>query len=861
MRGDRPYLGITCKRRHLKCDEATPDCGPCSKSRQACHYATSTQMQGSLQTGQESADAHSPSASQWNSRYPDPDREQAASGLLRLTAEAAAASSSAPVEATSPPTETPYSQLSIQEQFEADTQLALTPPDAAFSRWFNLLASDLTSEKAGGTRLWTSLTGVPETSAPETSAIDTVDSLHLPVSSHQTSTDNLIVQDVALLVPPVPNTSAPFPPTAPYTKPLDQETWQGSQPAKLSDKEHDLFENFVIKLSAWIDLYDPKRCFAILVPHLAMHDAGLMNAILALSARQLSININATEEQQDRNIGLQYYYETLHYVQQAMHYDSYTVSPELLATALIISTYEMLDDFRSGWERHLKGVFWIQRSQVIHGDSGGLKQAIWWAWLRQDIWAAFRERRKTLSFWTPAKPYADMTSYEVATRILWIFARVVDYCSEESIQAGEGNLQLRIDKAGRIFEMLDEWQNNLSVEFAPLAGRKGKPSDVFEPIWIHPPAFGNSMQVYCAGRILILLHKPSLKGMREYMANQKLLAKAVDTVCGIAMTLTDDASSLVSSQCLYIATMAPPPDWKLSNKSNRVLAAADKGKYGVIAAIAYNIEHIIGFIKAAEVAKSPIIIQFFPWAVTYSSGLLIRTAADAISRSPLRDHIVLHMDHAQDYNLIKECADQLPFDSIMVDMSHYEKEENLRKTRELVAYCQEKCIATEAEPGRIEGGEDGVMDTEGLEGSKTTPEEVDEFVATGVDALAPAFGNMHGEYWSIGPQLDFLRLGQIRDNINGRVRIALHGTNGFEEDLLRKCIAEGCSKINVNRMVLDDYYDHLKANAPTMSQTQLMTEGTQKVVDLTVKWMEHRIFAPATSKGNLGVNQGGKQIN
>lgn len=60
------------------------------------------------------------------------------------------------------------------------------------------------------------------------------------------------------------------------------------------------------------------------------------------------------------------------------------------------------------------------------------------------------------------------------------------------------------------------------------------------------------MQVYCAGRILILLHKPSLKGMREYMANQKLLAKAVDTVCGIAMTLTDDASSLVSSQCLYI---------------------------------------------------------------------------------------------------------------------------------------------------------------------------------------------------------------------------------------------------------------------------------------------------------------------
>lgn len=193
------------------------------------------------------------------------------------------------------------------------------------------------------------------------------------------------------------------------------------------------------------------------------------------------------------------------------------------------------------------------------------------------------------------------------------------------------------------------------------------------------------------------------------------------------------------------------------NKSNRVLRAAEEGRYGVIAAVAYNIEHILGFIKAAEVAKSPIIIQFFPWAVTYSSGLLVRTAADAISRSPMREHIVLHMDHAQDYKLIKSSADELPFDSIMVDMSHYEKEDNLRKTKELVAYCQGKGIATEAEPGRIEGGEDGVMDTAELEGSKTTPEDVEAFVATGVDALAPAFGNCHGEYDSRGPQLDFPR--------------------------------------------------------------------------------------------------------
>lgn len=204
--------------------------------------------------------------------------------------------------------------------------------------------------------------------------------------------------------------------------------------------------------------------------------------------------------------------------------------------------------------------------------------------------------------------------------------------------------------------------------------------------------------------------------------------------------------------------MAPiSKNWRRDNKSNRILLAAEQGGYGIIAAIAYNIEQILGFVRAAEQARSPLIIQFFPWAVTYSDGLLIRTAADAISRSPMAHAIALHMDHAQDEALIRHAADTLPFDSIMVDMSHHEKKENLAKTKELVAYCAERGIATEAEPGRIEGGEDGVMDTEGLEGSKTTPEEVHEFIATGVDALAPAFGNMHGEYWAIGPQLDFER--------------------------------------------------------------------------------------------------------
>ncbi|KAJ5942767.1 hypothetical protein N7516_002935 [Penicillium verrucosum] len=279
--------------------------------------------------------------------------------------------------------------------------------------------------------------------------------------------------------------------------------------------------------------------------------------------------------------------------------------------------------------------------------------------------------------------------------------------------------------------------------------------------------------------------------------------------------------------------------WKESNTHFTILRNAEAGQYGVIAAIAYNIEHVIGLVQAAETARSPLIIQFFPWAIEITDGLLVRTAADAAKRASVP--ISIHLDHAQSETIIKRAA-ELPFDSIMVDMSHYEKEVNLKKTRELVRYCNERQKATEAEPGRIEGGEDGVMDTAGLEACMTTAEEVDEFVSTGVDVLAPAFGNVHGEYGPQGPQLDFerqlFRFKSVRSQANGRVRLALHGNNGFSPELMKRCVAAGVSKINVNRLVLDDYYDHLRANVDKITHTQLIEEGIQKVANLTVKWME-----------------------
>ncbi|TVY77200.1 putative fructose-bisphosphate aldolase [Fusarium oxysporum f. sp. cubense] len=268
-----------------------------------------------------------------------------------------------------------------------------------------------------------------------------------------------------------------------------------------------------------------------------------------------------------------------------------------------------------------------------------------------------------------------------------------------------------------------------------------------------------------------------------------------------------------------------------NNKTCQILKAAEDGGYGVVAPIAYNIEHILAFVRAAEAKRSPIIIQFFPWAIAFSSGLLIHAAAHAARNASVP--IAIHLDHAQDEAIIRHAADSLPFDSIMVDMSHYEMEENLSKTKELVSYCHARGIATEAEPGRIEGGEDGIADTADLEGALTTAEQVEDFIATGIDFLAPAFGNVHGEYGKRGPVLEFDRLEMIRSRVNGRVRVVLHGTNDFPEDIMKACIKAGVSKVNVNKLVLDDYLIHIKEQASKLNLTTLMEEGVEKAQKLT----------------------------
>lgn len=103
--------------------------------------------------------------------------------------------------------------------------------------------------------------------------------------------------------------------------------------------------------------------------------------------------------------------------------------------------------------------------------------------------------------------------------------------------------------------MLSEWRDSLGEDFQPLTSASDENEGITAQ-WFHPPQFGVALQIYSFATILVILHRPSGGGYKDYQTSQKTLSECVNTICGIAMTSTDDACSLISCQCLFGAGLA-----------------------------------------------------------------------------------------------------------------------------------------------------------------------------------------------------------------------------------------------------------------------------------------------------------------
>lgn len=221
-----------------------------------------------------------------------------------------------------------------------------------------------------------------------------------------------------------------------------------------------------------------------------------------------------------------------------------------------------------------------------------------------------------------------------------------------------------------------------------------------------------------------------------------------------------------------------------------LLEQANNNHKGVGAFSVGNMEMVKGAIQAAEELDTPIILQIAEVRLKHSPLALMGPMMVQAARKAKVD-VAVHLDHGLTMDVVKQAL-ELGFTSVMFDSSTYPFEENIARTKEVVELAKKYGATVEAELGLVGGSEDGSCD-HGIR--CTNPDDAKIFCEqTGIDALAVAIGNAHGNY-PVAPKLAFDVLEEIHRQVE--VPLVLHGGSGITDEDFQKAISLGIVKVNI----------------------------------------------------------------
>jgi len=231
----------------------------------------------------------------------------------------------------------------------------------------------------------------------------------------------------------------------------------------------------------------------------------------------------------------------------------------------------------------------------------------------------------------------------------------------------------------------------------------------------------------------------------------------------------------------------------LTNLST-ILDEAYKGKYAVGSFNVYNYETIRGAVDAVQELSAPLIIAF---GEKYLENMPL-DCVHAIVSAQLRDSdvpVCLHLDHCVNMDNVFR-AIKAGFGSVMYDGSALPFEENMKNTKRVCEVAYACGVSVEAELGSLAAGTNSHEGTADDKEIYTDPASAKEFVDfTGVDALAVSIGTVHGMYkGKPNVRVDILK--QLNEHLG--IPLVLHGGSGTPEDIIKDCIKNGISKININ---------------------------------------------------------------
>ncbi len=272
-----------------------------------------------------------------------------------------------------------------------------------------------------------------------------------------------------------------------------------------------------------------------------------------------------------------------------------------------------------------------------------------------------------------------------------------------------------------------------------------------------------------------------------------------------------------------------------------MLQKAKEGKYAVGQFNINNLEWTKAILQTAQELQSPVILGVSEGAGKYMCGYktIVGMVNGMLEEMGITVPVALHLDHGS-FDAAKACI-AAGFSSVMFDGSHYGIEENVEKTKEIIALAGSKGISVEAEVGSIGGEEDGVIGA----GEVADPQECAAIASLGVTMLAAGIGNIHGKYPANWQGLNFDALAKIQAATPG-MPLVLHGGTGIPADMIRKAISLGVCKINVNtecqltfaaatRKYIEEGKD---LQGKGFDPRKLLAPGTQAIKDTVKEKME-----------------------
>lgn len=277
--------------------------------------------------------------------------------------------------------------------------------------------------------------------------------------------------------------------------------------------------------------------------------------------------------------------------------------------------------------------------------------------------------------------------------------------------------------------------------------------------------------------------------------------------------------------------------------AKEMLIKATEEKYAVGAFNVTNLIQMEAVVDTAVKMRAPLIIQTSVAPSQFLRpdvlGNIYRTLAES---APIP--ICLHLDHCTTVDYCKTCADA-GYTNIMIDASKQDFKENIRQTREVSDYCHAiGGISVEGELGTVSGVEDQIKVAED-EAALCDPNQALQFVEeSGIDIFAPAIGTAHGVYKTKNPKLDFDRMEQIFNLINGngvKAPLVVHGGTGLKPDVVKRLVSLGGSKFNVStdlkHALIDATYDYISGHRDEYNPGKVDIAAREAIVAKIEYWI------------------------